>query len=122
MTALGIAAVGGGLAVDPGLQVVADRADSHPDPLAIFRPELRRAGALDAQRIDAARRIVVVTMVQLRLVAGRELLLLVEMRSAAEIDPAVAAPATGIRDAGFGIELEVGELLERGEIPRPRGR
>ena len=38
---LGVATVGGGLVVDPGLQVVADRADPHPDPLAILRPGLR---------------------------------------------------------------------------------
>ena len=112
----GIAAVSGGLVVDPGLQVVADRADPHPDPLAILRPELRRARALHPQRVDAAGGIVVVAMVELRLVARRELLLLVEVRSAAEIDSAVAASAPGIGDPGLGVELEIVEVLERGEV------
>jgi len=55
-------------------------------------------------------------MVQLRLVAGRKFLFLINMGSTAEIDPAVAAPASGIADAGFRVELEVVEVLERGEV------
>ena len=96
--------------------MVADRADPHPDPLAIFRPELRSARALNSQGVDASGRVVVVAMVQLRLVAGRELLFLVNVGRAAKIDPAVAAPAACIRDARLGVELEIVEVLERGEV------
>jgi hypothetical protein len=56
-------------------------------------------------------------MVQLRLIAGRKFLFLVGMRCAAEINPTVSSPTCGISDAGFRIEFEVVELLERGEIP-----
>ena len=116
VTVLGIATVGGRLVIDPGLQVVADRADPHPDPLAILRPKLRSARALNSQGVDASGRVVVVAMVQLRLVAGRELLFLVNVGRAAKIDPAVAAPGACIRDAGLGVELEIVEVLERGEV------
>ena len=55
-------------------------------------------------------------MVELCLIAGREFLGLVGVWRAAEIDPTVAAPAGGVADARLGVQLEVLELLERGNV------
>ena len=117
MTVLGIAAVGTGLAVDPCLQVIADRTDPHCDPVTIFCSNFWRACACNLQCIDAASRVVAVPMVKLRLIAGRIFLFLIDVRCAAEIDPTVSSPTSGIADAGFRIEFKVVELLDRGKIP-----
>ena len=94
-----------------------DGTEPHCDPLTILRFRFGSTCTFYLQGVDAARRVVTVTMVQLRLIAGRKFLFLVSMRCAAEIDPTVSAPTTGIADAGFRIEFEVVEFLERGEVP-----
>ena len=63
MTVFSIAAVGCGLAVDPSLQMVANGTDPHRDPLTIFRCRFGRTCAFYLQGVDAARRVVTVTMV-----------------------------------------------------------
>ena len=123
MKVFGIPAVGGGLAIDPCLQVIAYGTNPHRDPLTILRCRFGCARTFYVQSIDAPRRVVTVSMVQLSLIAGRKFLFLIGVRCAAEIDPTISSPTSGIADAGFRIKFEVVEFLERGEITlSPRGR
>jgi len=112
VTILWVATIGGGFAIDPGLEMVADGNDAQSEPITIFNFSWPRPRAGHAEVVDAAGGIVGVAMVALDLVTRRILLAPLEMRLTANVDPAIAAAACGIKNAHLGEQFEVFKNLK----------